>query len=162
YEVEARAGSPVAGMHRLHAKVVPASQTSLSYGGSAELELVLEGAGGADVEVELCDAPDARLGGGCVIAKVGRPFEVLFRLAGDGEDRVPVRLRHAIRSATVAPRTTDVRFQVLLRARPAAATVVAAAAAAATATAAAAAGAPDWLAALPDGVREVFRHLAEH
>jgi len=150
YVIELRAGRPVAGMHRLYAKVVPAAQTSLSYGGSAELELALEGADGSDVQVELCDAPDARLSEGCVIATVGQAFEVLFRLSGDAEDRVPVRLRHATRSAAVAPKTTDERFQVVLRTRAAVVAV------------APIASAPEWLAILPDGVRDVFRHLADH
>jgi len=146
-------------MDRLHAKIVPASQTSLSYGGSAELELVLEGAGGTEVQVELCDAPDARIVEGVVVATVGQPFEVLFRLGGDLEDRVPVRLRHATRSAAVAPKTTDERFQVVLRTRPPAVAAVAIAAAAAAPPSPEAA---DWLAALPDVVREVFRRLADH
>jgi PglZ domain len=153
YVLEVTAGRPVTGMHRLHAKVVPAAQASLSYGGSAELELALEAAEGSDVQVELCDAPDARLGEGCVVATVGQTFEILFRLSGDAEGRVPVRLRHATRSAAVAPSTTAERFQVVLRTRAPAVAVV---------PAAAAASAPEWLALLPDGVREVFRHLAEH
>jgi hypothetical protein len=150
YVIELRAGRPVAGMHRLHARVVPAAQTSLSYGGSAALELVLEAADGSDVQVELCDAPDARLSEGCVVATVGQEFEILFRLSGDAEDRVPVRLRHATRSAAVAPSTTDERFQVVLRTRAPAVAV------------APISSAPEWLALLPDGVREVFRHLADH
>ena len=150
YTIELRAGRPVAGMHRVHAKVVPVAQTSLSYSGSAELELALEGADGSDVQVELCDAPDAQLSDGRVIATVGQAFEVLFRLSGDAEDRVPVRLRHATRSAAVEPKTTDERFQVVLRTRAAAVVV------------APIASAPEWLALLPDGVREVFRHLADH
>lgn len=153
YVIEARAGAPVMGMHCVRASAVAASQTSLSYGGSGELELVLEAAEGTDVQVELCDARDARVGGGSITATVGQPFEVFFRLTGDAEGRIPVRLRHATRSAAVAAKTTDERFQVVLRTRsPAAAVAVVATAPAA----------PDWLSTLPDGVREVFRHIADH
>ncbi len=156
YQIEARAGAALAGMHCVKARIVPAAQTSLSYGGSAELELALEGAGGTDVQVELCDARGARVSGGSVIATVGQELELFFRLTGDAEERVPVRLRHATRSAAVAPATTEERFQVVLRTRPAAP------AAAVPPTAPAVPAVPDWLAALPDGVREVFRQLAEH
>ena len=152
YVIEARGGTTVAGMHRVQAKVAPAAQTSLAYGGSAERELVLEAAEG-DVQIELCDAPDARISGESVFATVGRPFELLFRLSGDVEDRVPVRLRHATRSASVAPKTTEERFQVVLRTRVVVGPVAAPPAAPA---------APGWLTTLPDGVREVFQHLADH
>jgi hypothetical protein len=156
YAIEARAGAPVAGMHRLHATVTAAAQTSLAYGASPELELVLEGADGVNVQVELCDAPSARVSGGCIVATVGQAFEVLFRLSGDVEGRVPVRLRHATRSAAVAAKTTDERFQVVLRTRSVVAPV------APVAGVAVASSTPAWLAALPDGVRDVFRHLADH
>nr|MBA3406014.1 hypothetical protein [Gemmatimonadaceae bacterium] len=56
-----------------------------------------------------------------------------------------------------APKTTDERFQVVLRTRPAIAQVAVAVAAIAVVP-----NAPEWLSALPDGVREVFRHLADH
>jgi hypothetical protein len=156
YQIEAREGRAVDNMLCVQARVVASAQLGLSYGGSAEVELVLEAVGGAGdgVEVELCDAHDARLGTGAVIATVGQELSVYFRLAGDVEERVPVRLRHATRSATVTPAVTAERFQVVLRTR--------APAPAAAAAAAAAPAEADWLAALPAGVREVFRHLAAH
>jgi len=153
YVVEARAGAPVATMHCVQARVVPASQTSLSYGGSADLELVLEAVGGTDVQVELVDAREAQVSSGGLVATVGKAFEVFFRLSGDTEDRVPVRLRHATRSAAVTAKLTEERFQVVLRTRSAPS---------AGGAPAPVASAPDWLAALPAGVREVFGHLAAH
>jgi hypothetical protein len=158
YVIEARGGTTIAGMHRVHARVTPAAQTSLSYGGSTECELVLEAAEG-DVQIELCDAPDARIAGGSVFATVGRAFELLFRLSGDVEGRVPVRLRHATRSVAVAPTTTEERFQVVLRTRV---VTQAAPAPPKPPSAPEAATAPAWLATLPDGVREVFQQLADH
>ena len=150
YRIEARAGSAVAGMQCVKARVVVANQATLSYGASAEVELVLEGAAGSDVQVELCDVHDARLAGGAVFATIGQELTVYLRLSGNVEERIPLRVRHATRSTAVLPFVTEERFQVVLATR------------AVTPPTPPAPTAPDWLATLPDGVREVFRHLADH
>jgi hypothetical protein len=65
-----------------------------------------------------------------------------------------VRIRHATRSAAVQPFVTEERFQVVLRTRAPAVLPPPSTPPSATA--------PVWLDALPVGVREVFRHLADH
>ncbi|MBP9202684.1 MAG: BREX-6 system phosphatase PglZ [Kofleriaceae bacterium] len=159
YQVEARGGLAVAGMHSLVAVVQPTRQTNLVYGSSAEVELALESADEADVQVELCDVHHARRTGAGVVATVGTEFAVFFRLTGDVETRAAVRVRPASQVTEVTPAVTSERFQVILRARP----VVPAAAQAGVAPAVARPPVPAaWLDALPPGVREVFRHLADH
>lgn len=171
YQVEVTAVQSTSKMQIVEAKIVPAGQASLSYGGSAEVELVLESAAGTDVEVELIYADGAKLTTGAVVAPIGQSFKVFFQLAGNAEERVPVRIRHATRSATVLPKVTEQRFQVVLRERA----VTTAPSAAPATPAERTEGSPrtarttappvtdtDWLAALPEGVRDVFRHLADH
>jgi hypothetical protein len=158
YEIAARAGLAVAGMHCLIAKVQTAKQANLVYGGQAEVELALESADDEAVSVELCDVHHARRTGAGVIATVDQEFQVFFRLTGDVETRAAVRLRPATRALDVAPAVTAERFQIVLRARPAQAPTVVAPAAPVPAGPAVA----DWLADVPEGVRAVFRHLSEH
>ncbi len=181
YEVTARVGERQAGgMHCLYAVIRPIRQTNLMYGASAELELVLEPADDdvatAGVQVELCDVHHARRTGAGVIATVGKELAAFFRLSGDDERRVAVRVRAVSRAVDVAPATTAERFQVILRTRPA---PLEAPAIARTRTPRAplpttttttmpttlptAAPPPAaWLEALPEAVRPVFRHLADH
>ena len=163
YEVEARAGLAVANMHSVHAVIRPTRQANLVFGGQAEIELVLESADEDGVQVELCDVHHARRTGAGVIATVSKELQVFFRLTGDVETRAAVRLRPASRAAEVIPAVTAERFQVLLRARPAVTVApVPAAAPARPARTAKPPAPPAWLELLPDGVREVFRHLADH
>ena len=162
YEVEARGDLAVAGMHSLSAVVRPTRQTNLLYGASAEVELALEGADEAGVQVELCDVHHARRTGAGVVATVGKEFRVFFRLTGDVETRAAVRLRPAGRAAEVTPAVTAERFQVILRARPAPVPAAPPRVPAASPRDARAAVPAGWLEALPPGVREVFRHLADH
>ncbi|MCA9678855.1 MAG: BREX-6 system phosphatase PglZ [Myxococcales bacterium] len=158
YRVELQAGDPVAGMHCIEGKVRPSGQSSLSYGGRAELELALEAADGSDVQVELCDLHQLRQTPGGLVATVDQDFRIYFRLHGDVEDRVPVRLRHATRSAEVTAAVTTDRFQVVLRTR----TVTAATGARPARTTEPPSGDPPWLAEIPEGARAVFKHLAAH
>ncbi|MBP6846095.1 MAG: BREX-6 system phosphatase PglZ [Kofleriaceae bacterium] len=157
YEIEARAGLAVAGMHCLVAVIRTAKQANLVYGGRAEVELALESADDEAVQVELCDVHHARRTGAGVIATVDQEFQVFFRLTGDAETRAAVRLRPATRSLDVVPAVTTERFQIVLRARPA--PVVAPPPSTPPPRPAAQ---PDWLADLPEGVRAVFRHLIDH
>jgi hypothetical protein len=149
YRIEATSGQPVAGMHCVKARVIVAAQAQLSYGARAEIELVLEPAEGSDIAVELCDVHGARVANGAICATLDQELALYFRLAGNVEERVPMRLREATRSPSVAPATTEQRFQVVLR--------TTAPAVAPTPTAA-----PSWLDGSPEGVQKVFRHLAEH
>ncbi len=165
--------------------VRPTRQANLVFGSQADLELALDSADDDGVQVELCDVHHARRTGAGVIATVGTEFQVFFRLSGDVETRAAVRVRPATRAAEVIAATTTERFQVMLRARPlttatamtgAGAMAVAAPVAGTEASPASAAPAgstrpartaapllaPSWLDALPPGVRDVFRHLAEH
>ncbi len=152
YLVQTQPGIAVAGMHCLRVKLVVANQAQLSYGSRAEIELALEAAEGADIAVEVCDAHNARFANGAIYATLDQELTVYFRLSGNVEDRIPVRIRHATRSAAVQPLVTDERFQVVLRTR----------APAVPPPTPSAPAAPAWLDGLPDGVREVFRHLADH
>jgi hypothetical protein len=152
YLVQAQPGVAVAGMHCLRVKLVVGSQAQLSYGSRAEIELALEAVEGTDVAVEVCDVHSARFANGAIYATLDHELTVYFRLSGNVEERVPIRVRHATRSAAVQPFVTDERFQVVLRTRAPAALPL-------TPTPAAP---PAWLDALPDGVREVFRHIADH
>lgn len=152
YLVQAQPGLAVAGMHCLRAKLLVANQAQLSYGSRAEIELAIEAAEGNDIAVEVCDVHSARFANGAIFATLDRELTVYFRLSGNLEERVPIRIRHATRSAAVQPVVTDERFQVVLRTR----------APATPPPAPVLATAPAWLDALPYGVREVFRHLADH
>ena len=158
YELEVRTGLAVAGMHSLHAVIKPARHTNLVFGSRAEVELALESADDDTLQVELCDVHHARRTGAGIVATVEQEFQVFFRLTGDVETRAAVRLRAATRATDVPPVVTTDRFQVVLRA-PALATATPAAA---PARARRATTPPDWLDALPEGVREVFRQLADH
>ena len=71
---------------------------------------------------------------------------------------MPVRLRHATRSAEVTAAVTTDRFQVVLRTR----TVTAATGARPARTTEPPSGDPPWLAEIPEGARAVFKHLAAH
>ncbi len=164
YEVEVRAGMAVAGMHSLLAVIRPSRQTNLVYGSRPEVELALEGADDPSVELELCDVHHARRTGAGLVATVEQEFQVFFRLSGDAETRCAVLVRPATKAVEVTPAVTSERFQVILRARPSAlppgtATTLPSPPRAGTAGSTASS---DWLAGLPDGIRDVFRHLSEH
>lgn len=156
YRIEAQPGIPVAKMSCLKARVVVANQAQLSYGSRAEIELVIEAAEGNDVEVELCDVHGARFANGAVWATLDQELTVYFRLAGSAEARVPVRLRNATRSASVTPFVTSERFLVEWRTNAPTPTPPPPSSTPQILTP------PAWLDALPAGVREVFRHLADH
>jgi hypothetical protein len=149
YLIEATAGQAVAGMHCVKARVIVAAQAQLSYGARAEIELVLEPSEGNDIAVELCDVHGGRVASGAVYATLDQELALYFRLAGNVEERVPMRLREATRSSSVTPATTEERFQVMLRTT-------------APPTAPPPSTALSWLEGLPEGVQKVFRHLAEH
>jgi hypothetical protein len=156
YVISGRVGEPVAGMHCLLDVVVEvAEQHALPFGAPEEIDLALSVPNRDDIQVELCEAPGAaRIAGGSVHAKVGVPFQVLFRLAGHRDERVLVELNHPSAAASVESFRPDTRFAVSPRAS---------AVAAPSQPASSAHGADmAWLADIPEWVRQVFHHLATH
>ena len=163
YELEVRAGLAVANMHSLHAVIRPAKHSNLIFGSQAEMELAFEGADEAGVQVELCDVHHARRTGAGVIATVSKEFQVFFRMTGDVETRAAVRVRSASRATEVTPAVTAERFQVILRSRTAVPVDPSSSPSSSPPAARSQPAVPaGWLEALPAGVREVFRHLADH
>ena len=153
YTVDAWAGDAVLGMHRLHGRVELVSQLELGFGGRAEVPLTLQVAA-AGVQVELAQAlGGGRLAGGVLVAAVGEEFELFFRLVATEDTRCQVEVVGADPTAVVAAFTLKTLFEV---AAPTGRT---------SEKPAPSQGAVDhdhWFLALPDGVRQVFQHLAEH
>jgi hypothetical protein len=155
YVVEAHALDGVAGMHCVEARVAPAAQQQLSFGGVSEVELGLRAQDAPGVQAELCQTRGgARLSSGAVVARVGESFELFFRLVGAEDARVLVEIVHPGAEVDVTSCVLDARFAVTPRdSRP-------------VAPASAPAGSPaagGWLERLPEGgVRQVFEHLAAH
>jgi len=154
YSVAAEPQIGVAGMHWVKARVDNVAQQSLGFGGSDTIELGLRVADEPEIQVELCETRGgARLTRGAVIATIGEPFDLFFRLSGTTETRVRIELFHTGAEADVSPCAVEGRFAV---------------------TAARTSNRPslhqavpskgrEWLKELPDdGVRQVFQHLAEH
>ena len=119
--VEAREG--VAGMHCVEAQVDVVAQQALDFGSPGEVELALRvaedaSAGTAEVQtysiqVELVQTRGkARLRGSTILATVGQPFEVFFRLSGSTDARVLVELHHPGAEADVTPGGPTTRFAV--------------------------------------------------
>lgn len=155
YALRAAAREGVAGMHCLEARVEVAAQASLDFGGAREVELALRVPEAPDVQVELCQTRGpARLTRGLVVATVGEPFELFFRLEGGGDRRVLVELHHPSAVVRLAPCVAEGRFAV------------------AATRSAAGSERPEgqegpegdrWLEALEDpAARAIFGHLAAH
>ncbi len=150
YTLQVAAGEPLAGMHCLEATVAAPRQLELNFTGQPDVELALR-CPGEGITVELCDArKGARLESGAIVARVGHPFEVFFRLLGQDDRRERVELYHP--SGALAPAGPAVRFTVAASRHRAGQAVEAPAPAAPEA----------WLEQLPEGVRAVFAHLAAH
>jgi hypothetical protein len=154
YRIDAEAQDGVAGMHCLSATVkVASAQTTLDFGAAKELELGLHVVEADDIQLELCQTRGAaRLASGAIIAEVGRPFELFFRLLGRTDARVQVELDHSGAQAEVIPGLVERRFPVAPDGRDFRQTATSSVA-----------GARAWLEKLPEGgVRDVFGHLAAH
>ena len=153
YRVIAEAREAVAGMHCLGVTVATITQQELDLGGAREIELALRIPEPGDVQVELCQTRGgARIRAGALVARVGEPFELFFRLTGATERRVPVELYHPSAVADVEAGIVDTRFPVSIVGRGGEVLIEAEQTPP---------DACDWLMQLPDGgVRRVFEHLA--
>lgn len=156
YSVSAEARENVAGMHCLATTVELREQRSLDFGSPKDVELALRVPDAEDVQVELCQTRGkARIFGGVVVAAVGEPFELFFRLSGAADARVLIEIHHPSAMADVVPYVPDARFAVTATRTPPASP-------SAPATGAMVGGA-SWLEQLPEpGVRKVFEHLVKH
>ncbi len=153
YEASGEAREPVMGMHCLVGRLEMVSQRALAFGGARMVELGLRPADDAQVQVKLCHVRGgAELASGAIQARVGEPFELFFELTGPGQARVRVELYHPSAVADVAPCVVDGRFPVS----------VAGQIAADETPASPSPSDRSWLAELPEGVRELFEHLAVH
>ncbi len=156
YGVTAEAREGVAGMHCIEARVEVLAQQSLDFGSPQEIELAVRVPDAEDVQVELCQARGrARIAGSTIVAAVGEPFELFFRLSGATDARALIEIHHPSAVADVVPCVPDARFPVTAMRAPASS--------AATPPAASPVADTRWLEQFPDpGVRQVFEHLAAH
>jgi hypothetical protein len=156
YAVHAEARDGVSGLQCLTGRVEVVDQGGLGFGGTREVELALRVVDEPDARVELTQVRDGgRLQGAAILAEVGRPFEVFFKLTGPTDARVRVELHHPAGVADVAPVALAHRFTVIgeVRSDPAAP---------APRASAPGQGGRDWLSELPPGARDVFGRLANH
>jgi hypothetical protein len=154
YVVLATAKEGVGGMHCVEIKVLAPPQGELGFGGVPELELALRVPELPEVRAEPCQTRGgAKIAAGSIVATVGEPFELFFRLTGPADARVLVEIHHQGAEAEVAPCVVDGRFAVTAprgtqELAPRATTVETN---------------PGWLSILPEGgVRQLFEHLAVH
>jgi hypothetical protein len=163
-------GTP-SGMCSIHARIESAAgQTGLSFAEAAQIDLDLRVVGDDAVDLHLVEARGgARLDGDVAQVQVGTSFELLFRLTGATEARVPVELFHPSGTYAVEGRRTEARFGVEAT-PPARPTAPPEPAATATATKPAPAPLPpavadagSWLLTYDDpGIRRVFAHIEKH
>ena len=156
YGVTAQAREGVAGMHCVEARVEALAQQSLDFGSPQEIELAVRVPDAGDVQVELCQARGrARIAGSTIVAVVGEPFELFFRLSGATDARALIEIHHPSAVADVVPCVPDARFPVTVTRAPAPPSAAPSAVSPAAGT--------RWLEQFPDpGVRQVFEHLAAH
>ena len=156
YGVTAEAREGVAGMHCIEARVEVLAQQSLDFGSPQEIELAVRVPDAEDVQVELCQARGrARIAGSTIVAAVGEPFELFFRLSGATDARALIEIHHPSAVADVVPCVPDARFPVTAMRAPASS--------AATPPATSPVADTRWLEQFPDpGIRQVFEHLAAH
>lgn len=97
------------------ARVEPVDQAGLSFAAASQLDLDLRAVSEDAVPVarHLVEARGgARLQGDVAEVQVGQSFELLFRLTGATDARVPVELFHGSGTHAVESRRTEVRFAV--------------------------------------------------
>ncbi len=156
YGIRTRVLEAVAGMHCIGIEVAPLAQGALDFGAAPQIELALRVADAAGVQVDLCQLRGAgRLSGGSLLAPVGQPCELFFRLTGAEDARVLIELHHPTAQAKVVPCTIEGRFAV----SPSRTSTGARTGADAGATPVVAAS---WLDGFEDTERKVFAHLETH
>jgi len=105
---------PVGGWHCVKATLKLASEhNSLGFEEDLLVEVGLRVVDEDDVALELCQVRgDAQLKSRSVIAKVGSPFELFFRLTGSKDSRSRVEFYHPAAEADVQPVVVADRFTV--------------------------------------------------
>ena len=149
YGIAALEKEGVLGMHCLEISVSRTEQRSLDFGDVTEIDLAMRVPQDPGVRVELCQTRGAaRLLGGVVFAKIGKPFELFFRLTGTSELRVEVELHHSGAGLEVTPCRPGTRFAVTAGAGSALEEKM---------------DAGEWLERIThEGFRRVFEHLKEY
>ena len=72
------------------------------------------------MQVELCQTRGrARIAGSAIVATVGEPFELFFRLSGAADARALIEIHHPSAVADVVPCVPDARFAVTATRAPA-------------------------------------------
>ncbi len=163
YVIRATVKEGVAGMHCVEVKVMAPPQGELGFGGVPELELSLRAPEVPEVRVEPCQTRGgAKITAGSIVATVGEPFELFFRLTGPADARVLVEIHHQGAEADVVPCVPDARFAVTVTRAPAPTVRRGPRAGAIRSRQPERCGA-QWLLSLPEGgVRQLFEHLAAH
>ncbi|MCB9599936.1 MAG: BREX-6 system phosphatase PglZ [Sandaracinus sp.] len=167
YAISGKRGAPLAGLQCLHAKVEVVAQRGLEFEGAAEIELALQ-SDTPEVQAELVDVrtPGRRTDAGTVLAPVGEELLLFFRLTTSQAtsspiDRAKVVLTHPSRMVDVEALPIAEYFDVLARVKPSAKDDEAAPAKPASVPPPSAPS-DAWVTALPEAVRGVFVHLAQH
>lgn len=152
YTLTATAAPPVGGMHVIEATLGVMMRGELGFGTQPEVEIALRAPAEPEVQVELCQARGARVVSGAILARVGEPFAMLFRLRGPSAARVLVELYHPGATLRVAPCRVEQRFEISAAGTRALVTEEQPPSAERA-----------WLQSLPDdGARHVFEHLEKH
>tara|TARA_R110002072_G_scaffold289831_1_gene457067 strand:- start:12374 stop:15193 length:2820 start_codon:yes stop_codon:yes gene_type:complete len=156
YVIKASRNEGVGGMHCIAGMVSIGKQQTLDFGGVREIELTVRVPDHPDVQIELCETRQgAKLSAGAVLAQVGEPFELFFRLTGPDDARVTAELSHAGTDADVVSCVVSDRFTVAPSGKKPASTP--------SEQTEAKPKSREWLLELPEGgVRELFDHLATH
>jgi len=144
--VESKEG--IAGLHCVAGQLSVVAQEGLPFSAPSTLEVSLRAVDAPDVVVELVDVRGATRGEGAgLVAAMGTPFEVFFRLSGPADQRARVELFHPSGVEDVQPGSTKRQFEVAGEAVDAVAPPTD----------------KGWLMSLPEGgVRRLFEHLAAH
>ncbi len=157
YRIQAKAGDGLLGMHCIELTVMPTGPQAGLFGGAESVELGLRPQDPARslVVVPCQTRPEGHLHGSVIHAPVGKEIELFFRVQGPEQGRQQVELHHTGAAVDVEPCTVAGRFAVEVLGL-----------AASEQTGEAEGPASDkmaWLSEFDDeGVRDVFRHLAEH
>jgi len=156
YVINASRHEGVGGMHCIGGEVSIGKQQALDFGGAREIALTVRVPDHPEVQIELCETrKGAKLSAGTVMARVGEPFELFFRLTGPDDARVTAELLHAGSEADVVSCVVRDRFTVA----PSGRTVTPAGKEQTSTTQ----NSRQWLQQLPEGgIRELFDHLATH